>query len=160
CEITSWVRMKSWRVTRPWELNGGSSMVKPRIMLPCLAVAIAGLCYPRGAMAEIIPPGYYSGTFHIDRWNQRRFSFLFASAQVDGILNPYLGLPIELLAKEVEQPENPGGAMIKKVGKIEKLTPSVDLSIEWLYSEGQGEVLREILRNGKVKAKVSIKNRS
>lgn len=41
--------------------------------------------------AELELPGFYrKGTFHIDRWHQRRFAGLYVSAELDKTLTPFL----------------------------------------------------------------------
>ena len=92
---------------------------------------LTGLSCCSPCLAEIIPPGVYRGTYHIDRWGQHRFGYLFVSPKLERKLKPYAGVPLSLHAIKVDQPESPGGAMITAIGDATRLPVPVGLKIEW-----------------------------
>ncbi len=113
------------------------------------------------ALAERILPGVQRGTYHIDRWGQHRFSYLFVSPELEKTLKPYLRTPVILEATEVRQWMNPGGAIIMRVGKVEKLPMPVKISLSWQEpKKGPTALLRRVPAGGSIKVKVTVTNRS
>jgi hypothetical protein len=94
-----------------------------------LMLLLAGLC----AWAEDIGPGTYHGSVATDRWGQHLFydgTFTFyLSDAVAKQLAPFTGKRITVDATEVDQPMNPGGAMITRVGKVAEITPDPNLRL-------------------------------
>ncbi len=127
-----------------------------------LLLTAAGVSAPATpASAEIIGPGTYRGTYAVDRWSQGRFGFLFVAEALDETLKDYAGVPLALEATGVNQPMNPGGAMITKVGKITKLTSPVAMAIAWQEpAKGPTEALRRIAAGGEIKLRITMTNRS
>src|SRR5436190_2158309 len=97
--------------TRP--LN---SALVPLAMLFLLTAALS-------ALAESIGPGTYKGYYVVSRWGEKMLvngtSALFLSDDVAKKLEPLADRPLSVEATRMDQPMNPGAAMITAVGKAE-----------------------------------------
>jgi len=109
-------------------------------------------------MAGIRGPWHYNGVVFYDRWdNCYLFSgvyLMYISEAVKETLRPYHGQSIEIDAKEVHQPMNPGDALIEKLvvvgeSKVNAQSPPVE-----------GVHLRAAVSNvkGTLRASVEIQN--
>ncbi len=132
------------------------------LVLTTLVAALGVAVWPAGpASAESVAPGTYRGTYRVDRWGQRRFGFLFVSPKLHGRLKPFAGAPLAIKATRIYQPLNPSGAMVTKIGGIEKLQSPLAMSIAWQEPKaGPTEALRRVAAGGRVKLRVKATNRS
>jgi hypothetical protein len=92
-----------------------------RANLFCVALLATAAVAPM-LIAAIRAPGKYNGVVLYDRWdNCYLFSgvyLMYISDAIKGALRPYRGKSMEVDAKEVEQPWNPGDGLIKKLAVI------------------------------------------
>jgi hypothetical protein len=110
-------------------------------------------------MAEELGPGVYFGYFNVDRWGQRVFHngpyHIFVSNEVEKQLKIHVGEPLKLDVKEVYQPGDPGGGIIKTLSgvsttKIQGLV--LDVASESTKSpQGKGISLRLTVHNASAK---------
>jgi|GEM_PF-5539278 len=110
--------------------------------------------------AEMIGQGDYQGYFAKDRWGRKIFyndhSVLFLSDKVASKLSPYGGKPLQVKVTEMDQPRNPGGAMMMEVvGSVRVLPTPVSLGLEpecARVTQGEGLELHITLRNDQARA--------
>ena len=100
-------------------------MARPRFRSCTSAVLCASFLVAASApilIAGIRGPGKYNGVVFFDRWNNGYlFSgvyLMYISDAVKETLRPYEGTSMEIDAKEVDQPMNPGDGLIKKFDVI------------------------------------------
>ncbi len=86
------------------------------------------------AYSETLGEGEFCGVVEMDRWGQKLFrngpGVLFLSDKVYEELKGHVGKPIRITVTKMDQPDNPGCAMIKAVSKVVPYTPTTPLGIE------------------------------
>jgi hypothetical protein len=97
-------------------------------LFPCFL--IVGLAAP-ATEAESIGKGRYRGVYHVDRWDRTTFDILTVDPALRARLAPLQGVPLEIEATGVDQPENPGPATVTAIGKVEALASAIGLSLRW-----------------------------
>lgn len=119
-------------------------------------LAAVEVLFPNIARAGYIGPGTYYGYVAVDRWKQDVFHtgpyHLFMSDEVARDLAQYRGKPLELNVTQVDQPMNPGGAMIRQIGKVavKPGEPGLVLSLKPVsqkVEKGKGISVKASLRN-------------
>ena len=120
------------------------------VWFACVVAAVMG-----AALAEEIGPGEYQGYFTTDRWGRAVFHtgpyHLFVSDAAAAQLKGLTGTPLKLDVTDVDQPQNPGGACIERVGKVTKL-PAPPLVLKATAKEqkveaGRGVALELVVSN-------------
>jgi hypothetical protein len=133
----------------------------PGCRIVCSALLTLSLCVAPACFGEDIPPGVYRGAYHVDRWGQRQFGFLFVAPELHEQLQPLAGVPVSLHATKVYQPINPGGAMITTLRDIQKLPAPVEIKIAFQpAAAGPAESYRQIEEDGRFSLRVMVTNRS
>jgi hypothetical protein len=120
-------------------------------LLICLCVQGVLTCT---CAAETLPrEGTFSGYFHIDRWKQPVFDIFYVDPPFAPQLEEKGWLPIRITTREIRQPANPGGGMIRQIENTEVLDkPPLEILVG---------VLGNRLRYGNLaKLVVTIQNRS
>ena len=106
------------------------------------------------AFTEKLPTkGTFEGYFFIDRWGQGVFNYFFVSPELSNSLDKLKDNPLRIVATEINQPMNPGGAMILKIESINPLAkPHLQLGLD---------VSKQVIGYGKqTKLTVVIENNS
>lgn len=96
------------------------------------AVALAALLVG-SASAEIVGPGTFRAAYHVDRWGQRRFGFLFVDAALHERLAPFLG---KTVAIDVQALDDDNGWLATKVGAVDPLPQDLRFSVAWKPADG------------------------
>jgi hypothetical protein len=82
----------------------------------------------------ILGPGKYSGVVVVDRWGQKLLqcgsTAVFLADDVYEKLKDQAGKPIEITVTEMDQPKNPGGAMVKAFSKWVPYAPKTPLELQ------------------------------
>lgn len=93
-----------------------------------------------GAYAEAIPPGTYYGYVSTDRWGRGVFfsgsTHIFLTKKINEKLKKYYENPIKIKVSGIDQPSNPGGAIITEIQEI-----SVIKGVNTGYVEGADDEL-------------------
>lgn len=134
-------------------------MKRLAILFTCLLglmLMSSGVC-----QAGRLGPGKYCGVVIFDRWDgctlYSGIYVMYVSEKVKEGLRPYAGQAIQIDAKEVDQPHNPGDG---RIGRFEYLGPAPKQR-NWIEIEGIGlKSSVEIQQDGKPVATIHIENTS
>lgn len=125
-----------------------------RLIIIALFISLMPACF-----AGIRAPGKYSGVVIFDRWDGCiLFSgvyLMYVSEKTKAALRPYIGQPVQIDAKQVYQPINPGDGLI---GKFAYLGPATNED-SWIKLDGirlTGSI--SVNTNGKPIGALIIKN--
>jgi len=128
-------------------------MVLKRIFL---ALILAGIALPAGA--GIRGPGKYNGIILFDRWGgcylYGAIYLMYISDGSKGLLRRYSAQPLQLDAREVLQPHNPGDGIIRR---FKVLGPAVETS-DSLAMRKLSLRVRPDLEGGSVRFKLMLYN--
>lgn len=97
--------------------------------------ALVGTLPEVGSGAEDVPKGTFRSTYFADRWGQHHFAGRFVDPKLRDKFEPFAGRPAVADVTKNYQPENPGGAVILEVGKIEAAEKDVPLALELAWKE-------------------------
>jgi hypothetical protein len=97
--------------------------VTTRIRRLLLALIIAGTC--ARLLADDAPTkGEFVDYFFVDRWNQGVFGSFYVDPDLHKTLRHEAWCPTKIEATEINQPMNPGGAMIRRLKSAHSLPPA------------------------------------
>ncbi len=118
-------------------------------------VAVAALTVSI-ARAELVGPGKFRSVYHVDRWGQHRFGFLFVDPALHERLAPHLGRTIELDVTELDR-DGIGGRRATKIGTIEPLPSDLALTVAWA-EKGVGGATLQVTEGARVAVEVVVAN--
>jgi hypothetical protein len=100
-------------------LSGRGDFVKHTLAL--LAIAVA-LLFANVTTAESMPRnGTFTGYFFTDRWGQGVFDIFFVKPELVEQLAGKSWRPIVVTSNDIQQPMNPGAAMIHQIDKVARV---------------------------------------
>lgn len=110
--------------------------------------------------AEGVYPGEFRGTYHLDRWNQGRFGYLFVAPELHERLQKTHGRPCILDVTKIDQPMNPGGAMATEIGEIRyqsDIRSPVELCIQF---DDESKAIKTLTSDQTLQLRVTMTNRT
>ncbi len=76
--------------------------------------------------------GTFVGYFFVDRWRQPYFDAFYVEPGLTEQLQARGWRPLKITATRIDQPNNPGGAMVREIGKVETLVAPLAIELHLL----------------------------
>jgi len=122
------------------------------------AVAAITTILVGSAAAEIIGPGTFRAAYHVDRWGQRRFGFLFIDEPLHQRLAPLLGRTIALDVQELDHGDGDERRLATKIGAIDVLPQDLRFTVAWKTDDVASIEALRVAEDARVRVEATIAN--